>query len=64
VSFWEENNRNVHIFNMDICEFTHELDSRYCSYVRQLENVEKIEENAAKALDAERDRRRALSGRR
>lgn len=64
VSFWEENNRNVHIFNMDICEFTHELESRYSSYVRQLENVEKTQENAAKALDAERERRRALSGRR
>ena len=63
VSFWEENNRNVHIFNMDICEFTDELESRYGAYVRQLENVEKAEEKAGLEREAERKARRERSGR-
>ena len=28
VRFWEDNDRNVQIFNMDICEFTEELESK------------------------------------
>jgi hypothetical protein len=63
VRFWEGSNRNVHIFNMDMCEFTDELESRYRAYVRQIENVEKNEQKVAMELDARRKARRDASGR-
>jgi hypothetical protein len=63
VRFWEGNNRNVHIFNVDICEFTDELESRYRAYTQQIEQVEKDEEKEAKEREARRKARRERSGR-
>ncbi len=63
VRFWEGNNRNVHIFNVDICEFTEELESRYGAYTQQLEQVEKDEQKVADLRAAQRKERRARSGR-
>ena len=59
VRFWEGNNRKVHIFNMDMCEFTGELESRYRAYAKQIQQVG----TAASELKARRDGRRQRSGR-
>ena len=63
VRFWEGNNRNVHIFNMDMCEFTDELESRYRAYAKQIHQVEEHEQKSATEREARRKERRERSGR-
>jgi hypothetical protein len=63
VRFWEGNNRKVHIFNMDMCEFTDELESRYQAYAKQVNEADDPEQKAARERDARRKERRERSGR-